>query len=80
MGEELAAAVDTEPARVKLPDVVGRAKLRDLLPKQWAEVYASEEAVVKGGIHAEISMLLNSRAFMSPSLRDPAVYHAFVLR
>ena len=36
--------------------------------------------MVKGGIHAEISELLRSRAFMRPSLRVPAVYYAVVLR
>ena len=80
LGEELAAAVDTDPALVKLPREVGRATLLDLLPKQWAEVYAQEESVVKGGIHAEAAEHLRPRAFMSPTLRNAETYAALVKR
>ena len=80
LGEELCAAVDTVPELVKLPGTVGRAHLLDLLPPRWAEVYASEEAVVKGGIHAEAADYLRPRAFMSPPLRNAETLHALVAR
>ena len=80
LGEELAAAVDTDPALVKLPREVGRATLLDLLPKHWAEVYAQEESVVKGGIHAEAAEHLRPRALMSPTLRNAETYVALVKR
>ena len=80
LGEELCAAVDTVPELVKLPGTVGRAHLLDLLPPRWAEVYASEEAVVKGGIHAEAADYLRPRAFMSLPLRNAETLHALVAR
>ena len=80
LDEELAAAVDTAPALVKLPREVGRATLLDLLPKHWAEVYAQEESVVKGGIHGEAAEHLRPRAFMSPTLRNAETCAALVKR
>ena len=80
LGDELTKAVDTVPDLVKLPAKVGSAYLLDLLPTHLAEAYDSEEKVVRGGIHAEAAAHLRTRAFMSPTLRDPACFQALVKR
>jgi len=80
LGEELCSAVDTVPELVKLPKAVGAAQLLDLLPTPLAETYADERQVVRGGIHAEAAGHLRTRAFMSPSLREPSGLHTLVKR
>ena len=54
--------------------------LLDLLRTHWAEVYAHEESVVKGGIRAEAAEQLRPRAFMSLTLRNAETYATLAKR
>ena len=80
LGEELAAAVDTDPELVKIPDLVADAKLLDLLPEQWQAWYANEGNITRGGVHEEAASKLRSRCYTSPSLREDEPLRRLVRR